>query len=128
MVGMAAAAMQASRRSPPLRPMAQSSQLRYSRTREQEADRVGLNTLAQAEHRSQRHVAYVRRMKRAYRFTSSPPEFLLTHPLSETRIADAKLQAQAYGIRPTSIRRTPDYTLMRESGPSSTTGFAPDAR
>ena len=39
------------------------------------------------------------RMQRAYRFTRRPPEFLLTHPLSETRIADAKNQARSYPTR-----------------------------
>jgi predicted Zn-dependent protease len=38
------------------------------------------------------------RMQRAYRFTRRPPEFLLTHPLSETRISDSKNNARAYQI------------------------------
>ena len=38
------------------------------------------------------------RMQRAYRFTRRPPEFS-THPLSETRIADAKNQARSYPTR-----------------------------
>jgi predicted Zn-dependent protease len=38
------------------------------------------------------------RMERAYRFTRRPPEFLMTHPLSESRISDARQQAAAYDV------------------------------
>ncbi len=91
--------------------MAQSSQLKYSRTREQEADRVGLNTMAQANLDPNGMSRMFERMQRAYRFSRRPPEFLLTHPLSEARIADAKLQAQAYGVH--RYEDSLDYALMR---------------
>jgi len=91
--------------------MAQSSQLKYSRTREQEADRVGLNTMAQADLDPNGMSRMFERMQRAYRFSRRPPEFLLTHPLSEARISDAKLQAQAYGVR--RYEDSLDYALMR---------------
>ena len=62
---------------------AQANQLRYSRGREQEADRIGLNTLVRADLDPQGMARMFDRMHRAYRFTRKPPEFLLTHPLSE---------------------------------------------
>ena len=74
----------------------QASQLRYSREREIEADRIGLQTMVNAELDPNGMSRMFERMQRAYRFTRRPPEFLLTHPLSETRIADAKNQARAY--------------------------------
>ena len=74
----------------------QSKQLRFSRDREQEADRIGLNTLARANRDPEAMSRMFERMQRAYRFTRRPPEFLLTHPLSETRISDAKNQARQY--------------------------------
>ena len=74
----------------------QASQLRYSRGREQEADRIGLNTLARANLDPWGMSRMFDRMDRAYRFTRRPPEFLLTHPLTETRIADARTQAMEY--------------------------------
>ncbi|MFB3107402.1 MAG: M48 family metallopeptidase, partial [Pseudomonadales bacterium] len=77
--------------------IAQANQLRYSRGREQEADRIGLNTLVRADLDPQGMARMFERMQRAYRFTRKPPEFLLTHPLSETRIADAKSHALQYG-------------------------------
>ncbi len=74
----------------------QAGQLRYSRGREQEADRIGLNTLARADLDPRGMGRMFDRMDRAYRFTRRPPEFLLTHPLTESRIADARSQAMQY--------------------------------
>lgn len=90
---------------------AQSNQLRYSRTREQEADRIGLNTMARADMDPSGMSRMFERMQQAYRFTSRPPEFLLTHPLSESRVADARQQAQQFpkGKYADSL----DYAMMR---------------
>lgn len=72
----------------------QSNQLRFSRAREQEADRIGLSTLVRADIDPNAMARMFERMQQAYRFTRRPPEFLLTHPLSETRISDARNQAR----------------------------------
>jgi predicted Zn-dependent protease len=74
----------------------QSNQLRFSRERESEADRVGLNTLQRANLDPNAMSRMFERMQNAYRFTQRPPEFLLTHPLSETRISDARNQARDF--------------------------------
>ena len=76
----------------------QGSQLRYSREREIEADRIGLATMVKAGLDPNGQSRMYERMQRAYRFTRRPPEFLLTHPLSETRISDAKNNARAYQV------------------------------
>ena len=90
---------------------AQANQLRFSRDREQEADRVGFNTLVRAGHDPAAMSRMFERMQRSYRFTRKPPEFLLTHPLSETRIADARNQALDVPRRDYSDSL--DYQLMR---------------
>jgi predicted Zn-dependent protease len=87
------------------------NQLRYSRDREQEADRVGFNTLIRAGHDPAAMSRMFERMQRAYRFTRKPPEFLLTHPLSETRIADAR--NQALDVPRKTYNDSVDYQLMR---------------
>ena len=64
-------------------------------------------------------VRMLERMQSANRFRSAPPEFLLTHPLSETRITDAKNQARALqstsGLetRSKGNRFSQTYKLMR---------------
>ena len=90
---------------------AQSSYLRYSRGRETEADRIGLNTLVRAGMDPDGMARMFERMQQSYRFTRTPPEFLLTHPLSETRIADAKTQAREYAQR--DYPDSAEYGLMR---------------
>ena len=89
----------------------QQNQLRYSRTREQEADRIGLNTMARAGLDPAGMSRMFERMQQAYRFTRRPPEFLLTHPLSESRIADARQQVQDFPSR--DYEDSQDYALMR---------------
>jgi predicted Zn-dependent protease len=91
--------------------VAQSNYLRYSRSRETEADRIGLNTLVNADLDPDGMRRMFESMNRAYRFSSKPPEFLLTHPLSETRIADARTQALQYPKK--DYPDSPDYALMR---------------
>lgn len=87
-------------------------QLRYSRGREQEADRVGLNTLVEAGFDPNGMARMFDRMRQAFQFTRIPPEFLLTHPVSESRISDARGQIAALDLErdyPDSI----DYQAMR---------------
>ena len=96
----------------------QSNQLRFSRERESEADRVGLNTMRRADLDPQAMSRMFERMQNAYRFTSRPPEFLLTHPLSETRISDVRNQAREFfsDDPENSKRKWPDqleYQLVR---------------
>jgi predicted Zn-dependent protease len=92
----------------------QSNQLRFSREREQEADRVGLSTLVRADIDPNAMARMFERMQQAYRFTKRPPEFLLTHPLSESRISDAKNQARSYGeAKPIDPTLALDYQIAR---------------
>ena len=85
--------------------------LRFSRSREQEADRIGLNTLVNAGLDPDGMGRMFERMQRAYRFVDRPPEFLLTHPLTESRISDAKDQAERFEDK--TVAPALDYQLMR---------------
>ncbi|MEM8560894.1 MAG: M48 family metalloprotease [Pseudomonadota bacterium] len=92
---------------------AQDSALRYSRTNEQEADRVGMQTLAEAGFDPHAAPAMFERMMQASRFSGSGriPEFLRTHPLTENRIADTRNRAQQYPKQEPKVSL--DYQLMR---------------
>jgi beta-barrel assembly-enhancing protease len=92
---------------------AQDSALRYSRGNEQEADRVGMQTLVAADKDPHAAPAMFERMLQASRYSSSNriPEFLRTHPLSESRIADTRNRALQYPKRPQTISL--DYQMMR---------------
>jgi len=76
---------------------AQSRTLRFSRGFEQEADRIGIQNLYRSGMNpdgAANMFSVMQRLSRSY--GSRPPEFLLTHPLTETRIADAKNRAREY--------------------------------
>lgn len=76
--------------------LALDSQLRYSRSFEQEADRVGFETMVKAERNPKAAGDMFEVMLRRSRFSRRPPEFLSTHPISESRIADARNRALRY--------------------------------
>ena len=92
---------------------AQSSALKYSRGNEQEADRIGMQTMVDADMDPHAAPAMFERMLQATRYSSGEqvPEFLRSHPLSENRIADTRNRARKH---PRKIRE-PDltYQLMR---------------
>ena len=72
------------------------SRLRYSRSYEQEADRVGFETMVKAGRNPEAAGDMFEVMLRRSRFDRRPPEFLSTHPVSESRIADARNRALRY--------------------------------
>lgn len=87
--------------------------LRYSRGAEAEADRVAMQTLADAGFDPNAAADMFERMLQASRYATGnrTPEFLRTHPLSENRVADTRNRARRY---PRTIRSSKlDYQLMR---------------
>jgi len=92
---------------------AQDSALRYSRGNEQEADRIGMQTIVDADMDPYAAPAMFERMLHTTRYSNSEqvPEFLRSHPLSENRIADTRNRARKYPKK----NREPDldYQLMR---------------
>ncbi|WP_066014291.1 M48 family metalloprotease [Endozoicomonas atrinae] len=71
----------------------QSARLRFSRQFEREADNIGITTLAKAGFDPQAMPEIFEQMNKASRYGSRPPEFLLTHPVTENRIADSRARA-----------------------------------
>jgi beta-barrel assembly-enhancing protease len=91
---------------------AQQNQLRFSRENEQEADRVGMATLEKADYDPNAFAGMFENMLAANRFAGrNPPEFLLTHPLTESRVSDARNRAREYP-RKVYVDNL-DYQLMR---------------
>ncbi|HSC84631.1 MAG TPA: M48 family metalloprotease [Pseudomonas sp.] len=71
-------------------------QRRFSRQNEQEADRIGLLNLEKAGYDPRAMPSMFERLMRQYRYDSKPPEFLLTHPVTESRIADTRNRAEQF--------------------------------
>lgn len=88
------------------------SGLRFSRQYEQEADRLGIDTLYRADMDPNAVPAMFERMLAATRYIGRrPPEFLLTHPLSEKRVADAR--GRTSQLPPRYYPDNLDYHLIR---------------
>ncbi|HFD11275.1 MAG TPA: M48 family peptidase [Crenotrichaceae bacterium] len=72
-------------------------QINFTRDNEQEADRVGMQILSQSEYDPRNMVAFFETLQNASRlYGSGPPEFLRTHPLTTSRIADAAARAEKF--------------------------------
>lgn len=71
-------------------------QLSYTRAFEREADRYGLDLMAEAGFDPRGMVEFFQNLHKQQSAHRKPPEFLLTHPLTEQRLADAQRRAQAY--------------------------------
>ena len=89
------------------------AQLRHSRANEAEADRIGMQTMAKADMDPHAAPAMFERMLQNSRYSSANrvPEFMRTHPLSESRIADTRNRARQYPV----VEREPSlsFHLMR---------------
>ncbi|WOD27171.1 M48 family metalloprotease [Alloalcanivorax xenomutans] len=70
------------------------SQLAYSRHHEREADRVGMQTLVSAGLDPNAMPRFFERLVEQQQFAGDPPEFLLTHPVTESRVADSRARAR----------------------------------
>lgn len=90
---------------------AQQASLAFSRQNEQEADRIGMQTMVEAGLDPHAAADMFEEMVRANRLNRRPPEYLLTHPVSETRVADARNRAQQYPRKPSADDL--EYQLMR---------------
>lgn len=74
-------------------------QIDYTRSNEQEADRIGIAMLARAGFDPRAAASFFSTMAEEYRMVSKPPARLLSHPLTESRIADARARADDYPQR-----------------------------
>lgn len=87
-------------------------QLRFSRKNEQEADRLGVEILYQSNYDPRAMPKMFERMFKSTRVDkNSLPEYLSTHPLSETRIADSRNRANQYPEK--NYQDTFDFHLCR---------------
>ncbi len=73
------------------------SQLAFSRSNEQEADRVGMELLTEAGYDPMGMPGFFERLHKATQLSVGPvPEFLSTHPVTRSRISDTRNRAEQY--------------------------------
>lgn len=107
--------------------VAAQQRLNYSRANEAEADRVGMGVLASAGYDPNGMAGFFETMGRQTTLGASRiPEFLLTHPVTTNRIAEAKDRAQQFAtVRPVD---STGYQLARERVRVLSTPDGRDAR
>lgn len=91
----------------------QQRQINFTRDNEHEADRLGIQTLARAGFDPTGMSDFFARLGTIYRAQGSDfPEYLRTHPVTTTRIAEAKARAEQ--VRTSSHRSSLEFALARE--------------
>jgi len=70
-----------------------SSRLAFSRQNEREADYIGMQTLAASGYDPKAMPDMFAQIQQTTRFSRTPPEFLLTHPITQSRIAESQNRA-----------------------------------
>ena len=88
-------------------------QINFTRADEAEADRVGIQTMARAGFPPQGMINFFEKMQRSSALNGYDriPEFLMTHPLDLTRMAEAENRAQSLHVPPRPDSR--NYALMK---------------
>lgn len=90
------------------------AQLAYSRENEREADRVGMQTLARAGFDPGAMPAFFEKLQRSAPIDNDRyPEFLLTHPITESRISDSRNRARQLPVPPEAARNDLEFRLAR---------------
>jgi predicted Zn-dependent protease len=75
-------------------------QINFTRDNEAEADRVGMQILSKSEFDPRAMPNFFERMQQSTRFAGNRlPEFLLTHPVTVSRISDTRGRSEQFGYR-----------------------------
>ena len=75
-------------------------QINFTRDNEAEADRVGMQTLSRSAFDPRSMPSFFERLQQSTRFAGRQlPEFLLTHPVTVSRIADTRGRAEQFPYR-----------------------------
>lgn len=87
-------------------------QINFTRENEEEADRVGMQTLANSQYDPRSMPTFFERLQQSTRYYGQDiPEFLRTHPVTTSRISDSRGRAETYPYKqyPDSL----DYQLTK---------------
>ena len=87
------------------------NQLRFSRSNETEADRVGQDVMFSAGFDPDGMSTLFERLLAINRFGRQPPEFLLSHPLTESRVSGSRGRASRYPRQ--QYRANLEYQIVR---------------
>ncbi len=78
------------------------SSINYTRSNEKEADRIGIQILAQSGYDPSAAATFFGKLAEKYRLRTTPYAYLMTHPMPQSRIAEARSRARAFQTPPIS--------------------------
>ncbi|MEC5342233.1 M48 family metallopeptidase [Brenneria populi] len=83
----------------------------FTQANEQEADRIGIQVLQRAGFDPQAMPNFLQKLADQSRYSSKPPEILLTHPLPESRLSDARNRANQ--MRSSPVQSSQDFLFAK---------------
>lgn len=83
----------------------------FTQQNEQEADRIGIQVLQRAGFDPQAMPTFLEKLLDQSRYSSRPPEILLTHPLPESRLSDARNRANQ--MRPVVVQSSESFYMAK---------------
>ncbi len=89
----------------------QQGMISFTQSNEQEADRIGMRTLSRAGFDPNGMPDFMQIMVDQSRYSSKLPEILYTHPLPDSRLADARNRANQYSAK--AIPESQDFLFAR---------------
>jgi predicted Zn-dependent protease len=91
-------------------------QLDYSRAHEAEADNIGMQTLVHSGFKPEAMPSFFEKLQQKSRYYggNSVPEFLRTHPVTVSRIAEARGRAVKYKVKPQLADRLRFYLIKEK--------------
>lgn len=87
------------------------AQLKFSRDMEREADRIGIHNMVNAGFDPYAMSEMFELMSRSSRYRNKVPEFLMSHPVTESRISDSFSRANRFP--PRQFPLNPEFQLVR---------------
>jgi predicted Zn-dependent protease len=74
------------------------AQINFTRSNEEEADRIGMQLLARSGFNPRGMPGFFEKLQKQSRYTAQAPEFLRSHPLTNNRVADSRARAEAFPV------------------------------
>ncbi|MDN5449638.1 MAG: M48 family metalloprotease, partial [Enterobacterales bacterium] len=89
----------------------QQNMISFTQQNEQEADRIGLQVLQRSGFDPQAMPSFLQKLSDQSRYSSKPPEILLTHPLPDSRLSDTRNRANQMPPHP--VQSSQNYLLAK---------------
>ena len=83
----------------------------FTQQNDQEADRIGIQVLQRAGFDPQAMPTFLEKLLDQSRYSTRPPEILLTHPLPESRLSDARNRANQ--MRPVVVQSSEEFYMAK---------------